>query len=335
MKNYILQTGLIALLAMAGCKKAEPARELPAEEMPVVQAVWGTSPAAYTDQTARFHFAGDPALAGNGSLYASDELNFWNREMPANTFASDIADGNGPQAPFDNPYSITLDANGDIYSTDENDPRTPADVWLSTPAFADVDAGTTCFDHGNSVIADATGNVYISDAANNRIRKISISGNVTTIAGNGVAGYRDGDARTAQFNSPGAIALDNDGNLYVADRGNLRIRRISKTGIVSTIAGNGTEGTADGWAANAQFSFELNDIVIDGSGNLFIEDANRIRMISPPGKVCTIAGGNGNYRDGYSTIAQFNVPTGMGVDSRGNVYIADLANNSIRKVSLE
>src|SRR5260370_312468 len=164
---------------------------------------------------------------------------------------------------------------------------------------------------------------------------------IGTIAGNGSAGFSgDGGAGTsAQLNLPGGIAVDSSGNLYIADGGNHRVRKLSN-GIMTTVAGNGTAGYAgdNGAATSAQ----LNDpvgVAVDSAGNLYIADAgnNVIRKVSN-GTITTLAGNNkagaGYSGDGgTATSAQFNDPVGVAVDSAGNLYIADANNNAIRKVA--
>jgi sugar lactone lactonase YvrE len=184
------------------------------------------------------------------------------------------------------------------------------------------------------IVADPEGNIYVSDYNNQRIRKIRVPGQVTTVAGNGTIGFKNGIRETAQFNFPGGIAIDKQGNLYVADGLNSRIRKITPGGQVSTFAGSGISGQADGDAAVAQFIY-INDIVIDNKGNLYVTDDNRIRKISPQGVVSTIAGSIAGYADGDGLSAQFNEPTGLGIDAQGNIYVADTSNNRIRKISFK
>jgi sugar lactone lactonase YvrE len=193
----------------------------------------------------------------------------------------------------------------------------------ATPGFKDGSAGIAQFNPGNSIVADAQGNLYVADAGNNRIRKISSNGQVTTIAG------------PAPFASPGGIAIDKQGNLYVADRGNFNIRKITAAGNVSLFAGSGVSGHKDGNAGEAQFSENLRDIAIDEQGNLYLSDGDMIRKITQQGIVSTIAGSSPGFSDGEGTLATFNFPNGLGIDAQGNIYVADLNNNRIRKISFE
>ena len=190
------------------------------------------------------------------------------------------------------------------------------------------------------VAADAAGNLYIADQNNNRIRKVSSTGTITTIAGNGSAGFSgdNGPATSAQLNSPSGVALDSFGNLYIADQNNNRIRMVSPAGAITTVAGNGSPGySADNVPAT---SSELNyptGVAADSSGNLYIADTlnNRIREVSG-GTITTVAG-NGTYNHtgdgGPATSAELYNPQGVALDSNGTLYIADTDNNCIRAVS--
>lgn len=301
--------------------------------------------------SATFHFPEDVVVAANGTIYVTDVINRVVRKIAAGQVSTlaggvgfDIIDGNGASAGFKGPYSITLDANGNLYTSDDNDPRVRkissigevlTHAGIGTPGFADGNKEVAQFQSGNYIIADALGNLYVSDAGNNRIRKISVSGQVTTIAGTGIPGYKDGSVATAQFNFPGGIAIDKQGNLYIIDRGNFLIRKITSAGEVSTVAGSGVQGDKDGNSGEAQFNLDTRDIAIDDLGNLYLSDRDRIRKINPEGIVSTIAGSTSGYNDGDGTSAKFNFPNGLGIDTQGKIYVADLNNNRIRKLSFE
>ncbi len=198
------------------------------------------------------------------------------------------------------------------------------------------------------VAADAAGNLYLADAGNNRIRKLdAITGIITTIAGDGVKGFSGdgGPATSARLDGPTGVAVDKAGNLYIADGtvdGNQRIRSVSaKTGVITTVAGNGSQGySGDGGpAVLAQFS-SLGGLATDTTGNLYIADNfnHRIRMVSvTTGVITTLAGTGvaGSSGDGgLAAGAELNNPLSIAVDSDGNLYIADSGNNRIRKVTL-
>jgi IPT/TIG domain/NHL repeat len=256
---------------------------------------------------------------------------------------SGFANGVGTSAQFGHATDLALDAAGNIYVADaSNNFRvrkiTPAGD-VSTLAggglnqFADGTGTAASFSVLLGITADGAGNIYVADLGNQRIRKITTGGVVTTIGGNGTPGYVDGPAATSQFNLPMGVAADNAGNVYVADAGNNRIRKISG-GVVSTIAGDGTAGFADGAVLSARFSNPMK-IKIDASGNLIVLDQNnhRIRKISG-GVVSTVAGnGNPGFADGPAGTAQFNAPAGLAIDQAGNLYIGDQINHRIRKIT--
>ncbi len=210
-----------------------------------------------------------------------------------------------------------------------------------TPALINGDTAAARFKNPFGMCIDKFENIYVADAGNNCIRKITPGGIVSTLAGTGVAGFLDGPAASAQFNSPTGVYADDLGNVYVADFLNHRIRKISSTGSVTTIAGDGTAGYLDGAAATAQFNYPRG-IVRNKSGALFVGDSwnHRIRKISVTGTVSTYAGGGGAMSVGsvgallnaQDTAARFYTPAGLSIDRNGNVFVADAYNHRIRKI---
>jgi sugar lactone lactonase YvrE len=184
---------------------------------------------------------------------------------------------------------------------------------------------------------DDGGTIYVADTGNHRIRSITSTGLVLDVAGSGREGYADGPSALAQFSSPNAVTVGPDGTIYVADAGNLRIRAISPSGVVSTVAGSGLAGFANGLGTAAQFAV-TGAIVADRAGNLYVPDRlnSVLRKISPAGVVSTFAGsGMRGHADGPADVAQFNVPVRMGVDAIGNVYVVDIGDNRIRRITPE
>ena len=242
------------------------------------------------------------AVDSAGSLYIADSLN--NRIRKVSNGVTTTVAGNGTQG----------------FSGD-NGPATSAQ--LNSPA---------------GVAVDSAGNLYIADTWNNLIRKVS-GGVITTLAGNGAFGFSgdNGPATSAQLANPVGVAVDSDGDLYLADNWNHRVRKVSH-GVITTVAGNAAMGFSgdNGPAASAQL-VDPEGVAVDSAGNLYIADGggNRIRKVSS-GVISTVAG-NGTYGlgsdHGPAASAQLWDPTGVVVDSAGNLYIADTGNSCVRKVS--
>jgi len=204
-----------------------------------------------------------------------------------------------------------------------------------TKGFADGAGTAAQFSYPTGVAVDASGNVYLADQENHRIRKITAGGVVSTLAGSGIDGFADGTGIAAQFRYPTGVAVDASGNVYVADNNNNRIRKITAGGVVSTLAGSGIYGFADGTGTAAQFS-SPSGVAVDASGNVYVadQDNHRIRKITAEGVVSTVAGsGSAGFADGTSAAAQFQYPYGVAVDATGSIYVADLYNHRIRKIT--
>ena len=193
--------------------------------------------------------------------------------------------------------------------------------------------------HPTGVAVDAAGNLFIADAQNNRIRRVTPDGIITTVAGSGISGLGDGGAAFwAQLNHASGVALD-AGNLFIADTLNHRIRKVTPDGIITTVAGSGTGGFSGdrGPAVSAQLNYPYS-VAVDASGNLFIADTlnHRIRKVTPDGIITTVAGsGTGGFSGdrGPAISAQLNSPYSVAVDASENLFIADTGNDQIRKVT--
>jgi sugar lactone lactonase YvrE len=254
--------------------------------------------------------------------------------------AQGFVDGAGTSAQFSQPYGLANQA-GVVYVSEVGNHRirkVSADGTVSTFAgsgtagFLDGQSGQARFNSPRGLALDAAGNTYVADAGNHRIRKIDPTGLVTTLAGSGTAGFADGAAGVASFNSPRGLALDANGNLYVADTQNFRIRKIDPKGNVSTLAGTGTQGFADGKGASASFVGPL-ALAIDPTGNVLVADysGHRVRKITPDGTVSTLVGdGTPGSQDGAK--GQLKYPAGLAIDAAGVLYIADSGNNAIRQL---
>lgn len=235
-------------------------------------------------------------------------------------YGGGYTDGVGVSADFIYLQCIGSDASGNLYVCDAGAIRkiTPEGV-VST---------LTVGVQGNGLDVDRAGNVYV--AAGHLIQQITPAGVVSTLAGS-VSGFADGLGAAARFNSPKDVVVDPQGNVFVADDNNYRIRKISNEGEVTTIAG-GSYGFADGTGSAAQFD-DIRSIAMDHSRNLYVSDRNRIRKITQEGVVTTVAGSTsaGNI-NAIGTDARFSSIQGIAFDTRGVMYIADRANNLIRKM---
>lgn len=186
-------------------------------------------------------------------------------------------------------------------------------------------------------LAMGGGVLFVADAGdNNRILYRGLDGAFQLLAG-GIEGFADGQGSAARFNTPSGIALDAQGNLYVADTGNHAIRKISPQGAVSTLAGDGTPGFADGAGALARFNGPMG-VAVASDGRVYVADTwnDRIRVIATDGTVTTLAGGGSpGWEDGRGASARFDTPTDLKFDSHGNLWVADLQNNALRTVSAD
>ncbi|MDB5101712.1 MAG: hypothetical protein JWM80_6133, partial [Cyanobacteria bacterium RYN_339] len=262
----------------------------------------------------------------------------------AGTGTAGFADGAGATAQFNNPGGVAVDTAGNAYVADQDNHRVrkvTATGVVSTLAgsgtagFADGAGATARFISPFGVAVDTGGNVYVADFDLHRIRKVTPAGLVSTLAGSGTQGYADGAGATARFSTPTGLAVDINGNVYVAEVGNNRIRKVTSAGVVSTLAGDGTIGFADGAGATAKFAFPIG-VAVDLGGNVYVADSanHRIRKVTSAGVVSTVAGsGIAGFADGAGATARFSNPYGVAVDTGGNIYVADKGNHRIRKVT--
>jgi sugar lactone lactonase YvrE len=258
------------------------------------------------------------------------------------------ADGTGAAARFSNPFSIAIDAAGNLYVGDVGNSIlrkvTSAGVVTTLAGTAglvgsaDGTGADARFSGLSGVAVDSAGKVYIADTNNHTLRKVTVAGAVTTLAGTaGTPGGLDGTGAEARFNVPDGVAVDSAGNVYVADTGNSTIRKITPAGIVTTLAGSpGVQGSADGTGAAARFSAP-DGVAVDSAGNLYVAETSNhtIRKITPAGVVTTLAGAASmmGSLDGTGAEARFAAPDGVAVDSAGNLYVAERINSTVRKIT--
>eukprot|EP00976_Prorocentrum_cordatum_P106651 1194495-Prorocentrum_minimum.AAC.4 len=301
---------------------------------------------------AQFYWPGGVAVDGDGNAIVADFGNHRIRAITPQVLVSTLAgtsevghrDGETTAAQFRFPRGVAVDRDTGVIVADFGNncirrisPQGVVSTLAGTGEWGHRDgAGTAAqFRNPSGVAVDWEGNVYVADSDNHRIRKISPQGLVSTLAGIGTAGHRDGAGTAAQFRNPSGVAVDWEGNVYVADFNNHRIRRISPQGLVSTLAGTGIPGYRDGKGNAAQFHRPWG-VAVDGDDNVIVADMSnhRIRKISPQGVVSTLAGtGERGHRNGDDSAAQFNSPAGVAVDGEGNVIVADHGNHRIRVVA--
>ena len=268
--------------------------------------------------------------------------------LAGNMGGSGNADGTGAVARFNAPTGVAADSAGNVYVADLYNHTirkiTPAGVVTTFAGTAGIDGsvdGTGAaarFNNPRGVATDSAGNVYVADWGNSTIRKITPAGVVTTLAGMAeTSGNADGTGAAASFHHPSGVATDSAGNVYVADESNSTIRKITPAGVVTTLAGTaGITGSADGTGAAARFT-HTNGVATDSAGNVYVADVGNhtIRKITSAGAVTTFAGtaGTSGSTDGIGATARFEFPMGVATDSAGNVYVADVYNNTIGKIT--
>jgi sugar lactone lactonase YvrE len=319
------------------------------------------------------------AVDNSNNVYIADSYNYRIRKVTPGSITTSISNGaitttvtsgtittiagsgvagfsgdGGPalSAELSLPVALMLDATNDLYVADYVNQRVrevTSDRSISTVAGAPTEgfsgdgsqAATALLHLPTSVAVDAVGNLYIADSSNHRIRKVATSGVMSTVAGTGVPGYSGdgGPATSALLNGPVGVALDASGNLFIADYVSQRVRKVTPGGVITTIAGNGSQGyNGDGGPATSAQLNEPWGLAVDASGDVFIADVinQRVRMVTPAGVISTVAGmgapgfaGDG----GPATNAQLQFPSGVAVDRHGDLFIADSGNNSVREVT--
>jgi uncharacterized protein (TIGR03437 family) len=299
------------------------------------------------------------AVWAGGSVYIADQVNQVIRKVTPdgniNVFAGIgtagfAGDGNTAlNAYFNLPLGVAVDSSGNVYIADtDNNAIRKVDTTGHVSSLAGNtgsagyggDGGQAIsgyLNQPNALVLDSAGNIYIADTGNNRIRKISTSGIITSVAGNNYPSYAGdgGPAVVAELNNPEGVAVDKSGNIYIADTSNNVIRKVSN-GIITTFAGTGVAGfSGDGAAAKQAKLYHPEGVTVDANGNVYIADSfnNRIRRVGTNGVITTIAGtGVAGYGgDGLlATDSLMRFPSGVSVDPQGNIYVADPQNQIVR-----
>jgi sugar lactone lactonase YvrE len=311
-----------------------------------------------TGAAARFANPIGVAVDANGNVYVADSASHTIRKITSAGVVTTLAgtagqsgstDATGAAARFNFPSGAAVDANGNVYVADRynNTVRKITSAGVVTTlagtagqsGFTDATGGAARFYEPIGIAIDANGNVYVADNRSNTIRKITSAGVVTTLAGTGgQSGSTDATGAAARFRAPFGVAVDANGNVYVADRLNDTIRKITSAGVVTTLAGTaGQSGSTDGTGADARFNDPIG-IAVDDYGNVYVADFGNhiVRKITSPGVVTTLAGtaGQSGSTDATGAAARFYFPSGAAVDAHGNVYVADVSNRTIRKITM-
>jgi sugar lactone lactonase YvrE len=306
------------------------------------------------------HFANPWGVAADtaGNLYVADTDNHTIRKITiggtVSTFAglagvSGSADGTGSVARFYQPQGVAVDTAGNVYVADTGNytirkitSAGAVSTLAGSPGISgstDATGGSARFYEPEGIAVNNTGTIlYVADTWNHTIRQVTSSGTVTTFAGSaGNFGTNNGTGSSAQFYQPQGIAVDSAGNVYVGDTGNQTIRKITSGGVVTTLAGSpGNYGSGDGSGTSARF-WVPQGLALDNANNLYVADSfnNTIRKVTSSGVVTTLAGTAGSFgtADGTGAAARFWLPQSTAVDGSGNLYVADSANGTIRKIT--
>lgn len=324
------------LNARGTVKVAAPAAQL----APFAGNLGGPGNSDGTGAQGRFGGPGGVATDLSGNVYVADITNHTIRKIGLTGVVSTLAgkagspgktDGTGAEARLSYPWGVATDRAGNVYVSDNT-----VLIRKITPDGA-VSTFAGGFGRAMGLATDSAGNVYVAESGSHVISKITPSGVVSTLAGAiGSSGSADGFGSEARFNNPRGLATDSLGNVYVADTSNSTIRKITPAGLVSTLAGAaGVPGSADGTATQARF-YVPSGVCVDGLGNVYVAEISNhtIRKVTPDGTVSTVAGSAGSpgSADGVGGEARFWYPQSVAIDYRGNLYVGDYRNASIRKI---
>jgi uncharacterized protein YjiK len=334
--------------------------------VPVITTVAGSGKCGYRgdDQSATFADLNGPwaiTVDNAGNLYIADACNHRVRRVGTDGVITTVA-GTGhsgyngdhqsaTSADLSWPWGITVDNAGNLYIADTHNQRVRrvgTDGMITTVAGTghggcrgDHDSATSADLNGPSGVAvDSAGNLYIADTENHRVRRVGTDKMITTVAGTGHLGYNGDDqlATSADLNHPMRMVVDSAGNLYIADAGNHRVRRVGTDKMITTVAGTGDRGyNGDHQPATSADLSSPWGVVLDGSGNLYIADVGnqRVRRVGTDKMITTVAGtGDRGYNGDHqpATSADLSAPSAVALDGSGNLYIAEVGNQRVRKV---
>lgn len=294
--------------------------------------------------SARFVAPQSLATDASGNVFVVDAGNPAIRRI---TPAGAVSTLSSAPARFASLRGIAVDTAGTIAVSD-NEAQTVSRVtaaghgtlWAGHPShhgFADGAGSEARFNRPVGIAVDLNGTVFVSDSFSHILRSVSPDGTVTTLAGRvWSSGVDNGKGRAARFCWPGGVAADCAGNVYLADTGNHAVRKVTRDGVVTLLAGGaGASGSSDGKGSLARFS-SPSAVAVDRAGNVYVADCGNqlIRKVTPDGTVSTVAGAAGlkGYADGSGATARFNQPTGIAVDTLNNIYVADAGNHVIRRI---
>ncbi len=339
----------------------------PAGVVSTLAGVPGTFGSADGTTLARFSFPAGVAVDGSGNVYVADTGNHTIRKITSAGVVSTLAGLAGSSgfadgttlARFSSPQGVAVDGSGNVYVADTSNCNIrkitqPAGLVSSLAGMpgscisADGTGTVARFSFPAGIASDGSGTLYVADTGNHTIRKVvpaGALGTVSTLAGlAGTFGSAEGTGSVARFNSPGSVAVDGSGNLYVADSNNSTIRKVVPSGVlgtVSTLAGSaGSFGSAEGTGSAARFNLPQGAAVDASGNNVYVADTlnHTIRKVTPSGMVGTTSTPAGlatvsGSAEGPGTAARFNSPVGVAVDAAGNAYVADSSNSTIRAIT--
>jgi hypothetical protein len=315
-----------------------------------------TGKADGTGSAASFNQPHSLAVASDGILYVADYSNHVIRKVTPDGAVTTLAgkaeqqgsaDGTGTEAMFNGPIGVAVASDGTVYVSDHDNhvirKITPGGVVTTlagkagTKGSADGTGSAATFQRPHEVAVAGDGTLYVPDVESHLIRKITPDGVVTTLAGSaGTAGHSDGTGTAATFKGPSGVAMASDGTLYVSEASNNVIRKVTLSGVVTTLAGKAdTEGHSDGTGTSARFKWPYS-VAVASDETVYVTDLGNhlIRKVTPDGVVTTLAGhaGTTGSTDGTGVAARFKYPWGVTVASDSTLYVVDFGNNVIRKI---